>query len=242
MRTHRIVVTVGVSASRVLGPYIERWRRTFAEFSGSDGVAWDRDWPPGSPSHHEVHYAFKVHAMFEAARRGYTSILWCDAACYAIKPLDKMWARLERDGHVLIDDANKLGTWSSDKSLATFGMSRDQAMTIPLMCGTCWGVDLRVEKSRTFLERLRSYATGEHFCGSHQSRSGIYTHPRPGTEGALFSSDERCWGHRSDEVYMSLLAHELGMATHAGVEFCGGMTVQEDSCIRSGYDIPGAPT
>ncbi|KKW46521.1 MAG: hypothetical protein UY96_C0003G0024 [Parcubacteria group bacterium GW2011_GWB1_56_8] len=243
MTAKRAIVTVGVSGTRPFGVYLDRFKRTFAEFGGADYLKiWHRDWPPGSASHRDIHYGFKVHAIYEAWQKGFTSILWMDSSCSAFASLDPLWLRLERDGHVLVEDANALGNWCSDFSLQTFGITRDDAMKIRLMCGTCWGVDLTNERSKTFLERLRNFATAEHFNGTHRSRlDGLPAggHPRPGTEGASVSNDERVWGHRSDEVYMSLLARELGMITHSGVEFIGGSgNTNPRACVRSGYDLP----
>jgi hypothetical protein len=238
--TKRAIVCVGVSQSRVLDRYVQRMRETFARYGGDVGTyVWEFDWPPDSLSHRECNYGFKVHAVDYARRKGHTSILWVDASCYAIKSIEPLWERLERDGHVLIEDLNPLGAWSSDASIAMFGVSRDEAMKIPLMCGTCWGLDLTVERSRVFLDRLLELATPENFNGTHVSRFKALAaeHPRPGTGGAAVSTDGRVWGHRSDETFMSLLANELKMETHVGVEFVGGMSVTEAACVRSGYDL-----
>lgn len=235
--TRRAIVTVGISSTRAFSPYIDRFRRTFSEYGGADLLVWDKMWPPGSPSHTDVHYAFKVFAVVEAARRGATSILWFDSSANAFAPLAPLWEHLESDGHILIEDANKLGEWSSDHSLAHFGVSRDEAMTVPLMCGTCWGVDLTSERSRRFVQELIEHAVPEHFNGTHVSRNKAL--PLPETEGARMSADPRCRGHRSDEVYMGLIARKLGMATHVGVEFIGGCgKMSERACVRSGYDLP----
>lgn len=231
----RVVVTVGVSEARILGSYIFRWTETFKKFAGSTCIAWQKTWPPGSPSHREANYAFKAYAMKHAQQKGFTSLLWCDAACYAVAPLNFIWERLERDGHILLDDSNKLGNWSSDKSLKMFDITRDQAMDIQLMVGTCWGLDLRVERSRIFLDRLLALATPENFNGNHQS--SLSDMAQPLTEGARYSTDERCLGHRSDEVAMALLARQLGMSTHFGIEFSGGGPVNDLTCIRSGYNL-----
>jgi hypothetical protein len=237
----RAIVSVGISQSRVLDIYVERLLRTFSEHAGegTEIYIWDKEWPPGAMEHRACNYGFKVHAAAEAARIGCESILWMDASCYAIRDLEPLWNRLKRDGHVLIEDANRLGNWCSDRTLAQFGVSRDEAMKIALMCGTCWGLDLTFERSREFLRRLKEYATPDNFNGSHMSRhEGLRgEHPRPGTEGAKYSDDARTWGHRSDETYMSLLVRELGMQTHVGVEFVGGSTVNEQACVRSGYDL-----
>lgn len=238
IEVRRAIACVGISQSRVLDIYVQRMERTFAQYGGAELFIWDQQWPPGSLPHRDCNYGFKVHAVDYARNRGFTSVLWFDASCYAIRSIEPLWERLERDGHILIDDMNKLDKWSSDRSLEQFGVSRDEAAEIPLMVGTCWGLDLRQPRSVVFLDRLLQYATPENFNGTHQSRlPQLREHPRPGTEGARVSSDERCFGHRSDEVYMALLARELGMKTHVGVEFVGGMTVTEQACVRSGYDL-----
>ncbi len=246
----RAIVTAGIGASRPFEKYLERFERTFKEFGGMDYLKIWREWPPGSRTHTEVHYGFKVHAMFEAIAQGCTSILWMDSSCNAFAPLTPVWESLERKGHLLVEDDNVLGKWSSDHSLQSFGITRDYAMKhIRLMCGTFWGVDITNPVSRNFIDRLREYAVPEHFNGTHVSRlDGVpNSHPRPGTEGASVSTDERVWGHRSDEVYMSLIAHELGMKTHNCTEFLGGgefsperlveLAVSQDACVKSGYDL-----
>lgn len=242
----RCVVMVGVSRGRALQPYVERFRETFTKFKSPDDhlMIWDADWPPNSPQHRDCHYAFKVYAVREGYRLGYTSIFWFDSSCYAVAPIEPLWQRLEREGHVLVEDTpNPLGKWSSDHSLATFGMSRDRAMNIPLMVGTCWGVDLTNARSLQFTRELYGYALPSHFNGTHKSRNSNLEHPRPGTEGFAMSNDERCYGHRSDEVYMSLLAHKLGMKTvgSSECEFVGGNAVHKRACVKSGYDLPGVP-
>jgi len=242
--TNRAIVMVGVSQSRLLEPYVARFRETFKKYACCDRIyIYDKAWPPGSPCHLECNYGFKVHAVNHARSEGFQKILWFDSSCYAFAPLEPLWQRLERDGHVLIEDANALGKWSSDRSLEDFNVTRDQAMSMRLMCGTCWGVDLTFERSRIFLDKLLSCATPENFNGTHKSRlPGLTPHPRPKTGGAAVSNDERCWGHRSDEVYSALIANELNMKTHVGVEFIGGCgTPTETSCVRSGYDLPVTP-
>lgn len=237
----RAIVTVAASGTRQFGPYMERFKRTFIEFGGADYLKiWHREWPPESPDHQTCHYAFKVHAVYEAWERGHTSVMWFDSSCNAFAPLTPLWERLERDGYFFVDDANALGNWSSDRSLEVFGVTRDEAMYLRLGCGTCWGVDLTQERSQTFLKRLREYATPEHFNGTHKSRlDGQPMHPRPGTEGFLVSHDARCWGHRSDEVFTTLITRELGMTKRDQQEFVGGSGNRPiGACVKSGYDLP----
>lgn len=248
MKKKRAIITVGISesADRIFTPYLERFERTFREHGSADIGIWDKSWPKGSPKHSQCHYAFKYFAFREAQERGYESVLWCDSSCSAFASIAPMWERLEKDGHVLIDDDNALGKWSSDHSLAEFDMTRDAAMELKLMCGTCIGLDLTTHRSRIFLNRMLNYARPEFFNGTHVSRSLGQQHPRQGTEGSQMSSDPRCWGHRSDEVFSSLLANELKMKTHVGGDFIGGgdptSAKSKRACIRSGYDLPKPET
>lgn len=231
MKPRRAIVTVAISeGGRIFGPYIDRFRASFAEHGAADEVkVWHREWPPNSPPHRECHYAFKVHAIREAARRGFTSVLWFDVSCHLAGSLEPVWERLEHDGHLLLADANWLGNWSSDHAIEHFGVSRDEAMGIHLMCGAVYGLDLRSEQSRAFLDVLSVLAVPEHFNGRHDG----------GAVGRLSedagSADLRVRGHRSDEVYGALLARRLGMEVHPDDVTGRG------ALVRGSYDISLPP-
>ncbi len=251
----RAIVSVGVSETRVFGPYHRRLAETTAVYSKhTETMRWTDQWPPGSPSHGEVNYGFKAHALrFAAESRRFSLVLWLDVSCYAVASLEPLWAHIEKEGHFLggepqLDPAtgfvapaqpatfDNLGEWSSDLALETFGLTRDEAMRVVLLSGCCIGLDLRHERSRTFLDRLVGYATPEHFNGTHTS--GILG-KAGGSARRPVSTDPRCKGHRSDEVYMALLAREIKM-TSSGEFFTGGMPPNPSTVLRSGYDIPGA--
>lgn len=236
----RAIVTVGVSPVRRFGPYLERLKRTFREHGHADYLKiWHREYPPGAPAHKEVHYGFKVHALWDLFEKGYDMLLWLDASCNALRTIEPLWKRIERDGHALINDANPLGVFSSDRALKQFNITRDQAMDIHLMCGACFGFDMTRVRNRVFLERLRGYARPENFNGNHVSRlQGLPEAPVDTNK----SKDPRFQEHRADEVYMALLARELGMLTYdANIDFIGGEPDNGIGCIRSGYDLPPAP-
>ncbi len=251
----RAIVTVGVSSTRVFGPYHERSQRTLEKFSCADEILrWSNDWPSGGASHAEINYGFKVRAMEVAKARGFSSILWLDVSCYAVAPLEPLWQEIEHEGHFLAGQPSldpstgfvspdhqgpfdNLGEWSSDLTLETFKLTRDAAFRVPLLCGCCVGLSLKSARSSLFLQQLVGFAVPEHFNGTH--KSGILG-TCGGTASRPVSTDPRCKGHRSDEVYMALLARELKMSSHA--EFFGGGIPNDKPSIvlRSGYDIPGA--
>lgn len=252
----RAIVTVGVSQVRDFKPYHERFQRTLDPAAGlscaHDVRRWVEQWPPGSPTHHQVHYAFKVHAIEDARARGFTSILWLDVSCHAVAPLEPLWQVIERDGHFLCGEPqldpetglvtnppatmDRLGTWSSDHSLGCFGLSRDDAMKVTLLSGTCIGLDLEHPRSLEFLNRLRAFAVPAHFNGTHKSGLKLAREGTEPTERGRISDDPRVEGHRSDEVYMTLLARELKM-TSSGEYFTGGNAERPTTVLKSGYDL-----
>lgn len=235
----RAITTVGISSVRNFEPYHARFKQTIVDsgFGCAEmTVRWESEWPPSSPPQEKVHYAFKVHALKHVLSLGASSVLWLDVANYAVAPLEPLWQQIEREGHFFAG-AGALGNWASDHCLAHFGMSRDEAMEIELFAGTCFGLDLKRDRSRKFLERLAAYAVPHHFNGTHKSslRPGM---PVPEREAEQMSDDPRCMGHRSDEPYMTLIARDLGMEYTPGFDiFTGGHPVKPTTVLRSGYNI-----
>jgi len=161
-----------------------------------------------------------------------------------------MWAAIEERGWFLAGEPpldpetgfvanpehsmDRLGCWSSDRSLAEFRLSRDDAMKVTLLSGTCIGLDVTRAKSRLFLDRLTGYAQQPgHYNGTHAS--GLFGPPHL-PEGKQVSSDPRVAGHRSDEVYMTLIARDLKM-TSSGEMFTGGNAEKPSTIIKSGYNL-----
>jgi hypothetical protein len=197
-------------------------------------VSWRDELPPGSPTHQQVNYAFKWFAIAECIKRGFTSILWLDCACYARAPLEPLFDLIERDGHHFIYDDNALGKWISDKGLDYFKVTRDEAMTLKLMCGTCYGFDTTNPRTQAFLQAWRdSYDAGfwgQFYGGSYKDGASL---------ASMLSSDPRCCGHRSDEAAAAIIAHRLGMATTSvgHSPFGGGICYAPHVLINSGYDL-----
>jgi hypothetical protein len=77
----------------------------------------------GCPTHQERPYAFKPHAFDYAINKGCEIALWADAACWAVKSLDPLFDHIEKEGHVFFHSGWNCGQWSTDASLAHFGIS-----------------------------------------------------------------------------------------------------------------------
>ena len=197
--------------------YVEaqgRLVRSLTSAGWTGGVlTWTDELPPGSPPHDQAPYGFKLYAIAEALRRGYSSVLWLDAPCVVARPLEPVFASIERDGHCFVSGAERLGNWASDDCLAAFGIPRDAAMSMSLLNGAFIGLDLEHSRTREWFRRItqqceiglfKGAALTEHAPADVRSRN-------VDKDTGHLSDDPRCWGHRHDEAVGSCLAPLLGM-------------------------------
>ena len=201
---------------------------SFVQAGWKGGLEVSTRIPPGCPSHEEAPYGFKLAAIRQAERRGFRTLLWLDSPCVAAGPLDGVFDRIEQEGHLLVTSGERLGNWSSDECLAAFGLSRDLAMTLPLLNGTFIGLDLSSPKTRQWLDDLEGACREGLFRGAYLSDHAPpeVRARKPGKPVGFVSKDPRCWGHRHDEAVGSALAHVLSLpiSTPSGI-----------------FNTPGAP-
>jgi hypothetical protein len=216
-------------------PLQTRLTDSLAEVGWIDGVmTWTDRFPPGSPPHEAAPYGFKIFAIAEALRRGFSSVLWLDAPCYAAQPLGPVFERIEREGHCFVSGNERLGNWASDACLTAFGVTRDQAMEMPLLNGAFIGLDLEHARAREWFRRIVQQCEAGLFKGA-----ALTEHAPPDVRArnvdkdtGHLSDDPRCWGHRHDEAVGSALAHLLGMEfTPLGPLF--GFGTDSTAIIRS---------
>lgn len=160
---------------------------------------WRDRLPPGCPTHVEVPYAFKPYAFQHARRLGFDHAVWVDASCWALKPLDDVWARIDEFGYYLEPDGHVTGEWISDRALELLGIDRDEAMRVPLIEGKLIGLDLTAYDG--FLDEWQRLADEGGF-------NGAWTN----TEANEVSEDDRVRGHRHDIACGSPLAVSFGMS------------------------------
>jgi hypothetical protein len=188
--------------------------RSLAEHRWAGGlITWTDGLPPNSPPHEAAPYGFKLYAISEALKGGFTSVLWLDAPCIAGRPLDPVFEAIERDGHCFVSGDERLGNWSSDDCLRAFGVSRDQAMSMALLNGAFIGLDLEHARTREWYRRIVQQCEAGLFKGAaltEHAPADVRARNVDKDTGHL-SDDPRCWGHRHDEAVGSCLAHLLGM-------------------------------
>jgi len=164
-------------------------------------VSWRGEYPPNSPSHHEISYAFKVYAITEARKRGYKMGIWMDCALQAHRPLTPLIDYIEKNGHYLQDNAGwTTGQWSTDTCLNLFGISREEALKMPHLMACIMGFDFRSDRTCKFLDLYQLYASNAQAFNGSWSNSNKEC-----------STDERVLGHRHDQTVASILSIQLGM-------------------------------
>jgi hypothetical protein len=110
-RLERSLVAVGFAGERLL------WR--------------PGQFPAGCPSHYESPFAFKPYCFAEAQANGLRHVLWLDATCVVIRPLDPIFDQIGARGYVLYRHVFRLGEWASDVTLAAYGLDRETALDLP---------------------------------------------------------------------------------------------------------------
>jgi hypothetical protein len=224
---HRTIVSFATPD----GDYIPKLARLRAsvEASGFDGVfhGWTTETLPGGcPDHLTVPFAFKPLAIDAVRRGGGRFVLWMDAACVVVQPLDGLFEEIATCGCVLFQNGmNRVGEWISDPALARVGVSRDAAMRMPEVNAAVMGFDLAHPVATAFLDRwLAEARDGLAFRGvaAPYPTMAAYREVKWNHRG-LASADARVRGHRHDQSVAGVIAAELGIVVRpAGLATADG--------------------
>ena len=167
-------------------------------FIGNDLGFQSLDQLPGCPSHAQTPYAFKLYAIQEAKRLGYSVIFYGDASIYAVNSVTPVFKHIAKHGYYLEATEHNLGTWSSDAALAQLGLDRDTAFSIPTLVAGCIGFDFRRNVAcQVFDAWMRLAQDGVSFRGSWTNAC------------REVSADPRVRGHRHDQTALSGIAHSM---------------------------------
>lgn len=118
-----------------------------------------------APSHSDNPYAFKIYAI-EHARDAYNQILWLDASVYAVKDISPVWDWLTNKGIFLEEAGHMVGNWCNDYTLNYFGITRKQAMQMPMFAAGYVGFDFTNPISIEFFARWKESMLNGCFKGS----------------------------------------------------------------------------
>lgn len=198
----------------------------------NDYFVWRDQLPAGCPPHAEIPYAFKAYALSAAIASGAKTLLWADAAVVPVKPLDDLWARIERDGYWISDQAGPVG----DKGWSNYEWTADSAyfdlfererritgaleledlralsQTIPHVVATTFGFSMQHPTGRAlFEEYYRLASETKAFCGpwvNSAFEDGKITANPDARKHPCGPADVR--GHRHDQTALSVIAWRWG--------------------------------
>ena len=148
----------------------------------------------GAPNHHDNPYAFKIYAIEKALSLGYKKILWLDASVYAVKDIEPVWQWLDEKGIFMEDAGHYAGSWCNDVALEYFGVSREQAMTMPMFAAGYCGFDFDNPISIEFFRAWKASMLAGMFKGDWSN-------------------------HRHDMVCGSIIANKMGLSFSTGGNF-----------------------
>lgn len=192
------ITSVGIGSNYTQA--IKRFEKNVEETNPTlDKIIW-RNYPPNSPIHQIVPYAFKPYAIKYAIEKGYQNILWADSTLVALKSLNPFFEHIEKNGWLLYYNGFVCGEWITDAALKKHNLTRDEAMLIPDFTGCLMGFNTNNQLAMKFLQEWTNAANDNiSFIGKHKNINNCC------------SSDPRCKGHRHDQVIGSIIVHKLKM-------------------------------
>jgi hypothetical protein len=163
--------------------------------------------PPGSPGHQEKPFAFKAFALQEAAKRGYTTLLWADACMLPIRDLEPLWEKIEDDGYYICNNGWINGEWCADSAYTDLGISREDNWRVKHVVAGVFGIDLKQEIGRNILSEYARLAMTNAFRGPTWNSTNPQYRDKP---GAAPCGPPEVRGHRHDQTALSVIAWREG--------------------------------
>lgn len=122
----------------------------------------------GAPHHFDNPYAFKIYAIEQARAQGYNQILWLDASVYPVKDITPVFDWLTEKGIFLEEAGHYAGTWSPKYVLDYFGITKEQAMQMPMFSAGFCGFDFTNPISIEFFAEWKEAMLNGMFKGNWQ--------------------------------------------------------------------------
>jgi len=197
-----------ISFANQSGNYINRLARLSESLrnnsEGIDFISFIGEGSLGCERHSVNPYGFKVEAFSKVFEQGYKNVLWLDTSVFAIKRVHKVFEDIEANGYCFQKAGHLVGTWTNDFTLNYFGITRDEAMTMPMIGNAgLLGLNFESKIGQEFFLMWDQALVAGCFKGSWVNTDK--------TE----SQDERCLGHRHDMSCHSIIANKLGIINNA---------------------------
>jgi hypothetical protein len=155
-------------------------------------------------------YTIKA-ALFERViRDGFTTILWLDASCVAIRNIQPIFDRIQEHGYYLASSGYSAAQTCTDRQLKAVGITRNEAVAIPDTATGTIGIHLNDISASAFIHEWIQWGIEGLFGGSR-------------THDPSDSADPRFLFGRQDQSAATLLAHLQGMR----LDYLGGLTAYD---------------
>jgi hypothetical protein len=201
MKKDICIISVGFNGREIYSEYAKNLKN-ICNILEYPNFIWINEFPPESPTHNDVHYAFKPYAFNFAKEQGYKKILWLDSKCYPTGNLEIINNFLENDGYFFVNEEHDIGTWCKDDAYQYLNIDKESCFNLPQIAGKHFGLNLNFDISNIFLEKYFNIAKTlgkEVFHGSWTNLNNEV------------STDPRVKGHRHDQIVASVLVHQLGL-------------------------------
>lgn len=113
-------------------------------------LLWGSEAELFAPLHTDNPYAFKIYAIEAARNMGYDQVLWFDASVYPVKDITPVFDWLTDKGIFLEEAGHYAGQWANQRALDYFGVTKEQAMQMPMFSAGYCGFDFRNPISQEF--------------------------------------------------------------------------------------------
>ena len=167
--------------------------------SGADFLFFRDVYPPGSPSHAENPYAFKIYALREAYRLGYRVCILLDSSFWAIRNPDPLFDIVNEHGVFAFRSGYNCANTCPDDLLADVGITRDEAELIPETATGICGFNFDNP------DGIKVFEYWSDFCDR-----GLFRNSR--THNHLESADPRYLHGRQDQSAFSMALYKAGVS------------------------------
>lgn len=224
----RLVVNVST------GRYVkgqERLTESLALY-GEDYKIWRDAYPPGSPTHEEMPYAFKARALWDALKKDCSLLLWADASIVALKPLQPIWDYAQEHGVWMADNGWNNAEWTADSAYPILFPTqeledaRNLNRQIRHVVATTFAIDAGNVTGYNFLMEYLHYAG-----------TGCFKGPWKNTPETPCGPSETL-GHRHDQSAASVIAWRLGIPLTQSPKFFTDYPQQTEETILIRKAIP----
>lgn len=165
--------------------------RLKSSISGYDIITFSHEAEINAPLHTVNPYAFKIYAIEHAISKKYNKVLWLDASVYAVKDPKPVFDWISKRGYFMEEAGHYVGQWCNDQTLNYFGITREEAMKMPMFSAGFVGFDFRQEIAREFFARWKNAMLNGMFKGDWSN-------------------------HRHDMSAGSIIANQMGLTYSKG--------------------------